>query len=118
MRRPCCPIGASPSSAIAARIESNEPDVTAAVAYVLQLGSHHPHTRAVDVGHTSKVDENLRLAAIDQIVDTPSKRQIAIIEQHLARQDQQRHVIDPLFLDVKFGVRHVHDYTEQRTQLQ
>jgi hypothetical protein len=74
--------------AMTAGIESNQPDVTAFLAHSLQLGGHHPHTRAVDVGHTRKVNENLRFAAINQVVDTPSKGQIAIIEHYLARQNE------------------------------
>jgi hypothetical protein len=67
-------------------------------------------TRALSLARERRI---LHLAPIDQIVDTPSKAQIAIIEHYLARQNEQRHVIDPSFVDVKLGVRHVHDYTER-----
>jgi hypothetical protein len=44
---------------------------------------------------------DLHATRFDQIVDATSKRRVSVVEQHLARQNEQRDVVELPLLDLK-----------------
>jgi hypothetical protein len=56
--------------------------------------------RAVDVGHTLEIEEQLLAVLLDQRVDLVLEQLVAFAERHFALQVENRHSVDDSFVDL------------------
>ena len=65
------------------------------------LGDHHADAGAVDVRHGREIDQDLVAPLVEQVVNLLPQGQIAVVDEHLAGEDQQRHVADAALHDLQ-----------------